>query len=362
MDHRTGATTADRALVVVTADAVLLDDVLSVTAAVGVEPWVVSEPTALRPLWSSASTILVGVDQAADLAAMVLPRRAGVYVLGAEHDRDQVLNWSLPLGAAVLTLPEGTSLLAAVLADAGGQATGGGELLCVVGGSGGVGASTCAAGLAWVGARTGARTMLIDADPYGGGLDLLVGAERVDGWRWPRLATARGHLGDLSGQLPQVDGVDILSMARGDTDGGAPDAEQMTAVLLSAIRSHRLTVVDIPRGLGLAARAAVRRADRVLLVVQADIRGIAAGREMVRELEPACRELSLVVRLGRAPGLDAETVATGLALPLAGTMAEDPGLVIAAECGDPPARSARSPLARTCRGILEDRLSSGMSA
>ena len=159
--------------------------------------------------------------------------------------------------------------------------------------------------------------MLIDADPYGGGLDLLVGAERVDGWRWPRLATARGHLGDLSGQLPQVDGVDILSMARGESDVGAPDAEQMTAVLLSALRSHRLTVVDIPRGLGPAARAAVRRADRVLLVVQADIRGIAAGRELVRELEHACRELVLVVRLGRSAGLDAETVATGLA-PAAG--------------------------------------------
>ena len=362
MDHHTARTTPDRDLVVITADAVLLDGVLSVTAAVGVEPWVVSDPSAMRPLWSSASTILVGIDQAADLAAMVLPRRAGVYVLGAEHNRDQVLNWSLPLGAAVLTLPEGTSLLADVLADPGGQATGGGELWCVVGGSGGVGASTCAAGLAWVSSRAGARTMLVDADPYGGGLDLLVGAERVDGWRWPRLATARGHLGDLSGQLPQVDRVDILSMARGESGVSAPDAEQMTAVLLSALRSHRLTVVDIPRGLGPAPRAAVRRSDRVLLLVHADIRGIAASRELLRELEPACRELVLVVRLGRSASLDAETVATGLGLPLVGTIAEEPGLVVAAECGDPPGRSVRSPLARTCREILDDRSGSGVPA
>ena len=362
MDHRPGRTSVDHALVVVTSDAVLLEHVLSVTAVVGVEPLVVSDPTALRPLWSSASTILVGVDQAADLAAMVLPRRAGVSVVGAEQDRDLVLTWSLPLGAAVLTLPEGTSMLASVLADAGGQASGGGELLCVIGGSGGVGASTCAAGLAWVGARTGSHVMLVDADPYGGGLDLLVGAERVEGWRWPRLASARGHLGDLSGQLPQVDGVDILSMARGEPHVVAPDAEQMTAVLLSALRSHRLTVVDLPRGLGPAARAALRRADRVLLVVQADIRGIAAARELARELEPASRELVLAVRLGRSAGLDAETVAAGLALPLVGTIADDPGLMAAAECGDPPARSARSPLARTCREILEDLLSHGVPA
>jgi len=77
MDHRTGRATADRALVVVTADPALLDSVFSVTAAVGVEPRVMSDVTALRPMWSRAATILIGVDQAANLAAMALPRRPG---------------------------------------------------------------------------------------------------------------------------------------------------------------------------------------------------------------------------------------------------------------------------------------------
>jgi Mrp family chromosome partitioning ATPase len=88
-----------------------------------------------------------------------------------------------------------------------------------MGGSGGVGATTLAAGLAFVAART-QRTMLIDADPRSGGLDLLLGAERTPGWRWPRLATARGHLGDLTGQLPSIDGIDLLSMARGESPPG----------------------------------------------------------------------------------------------------------------------------------------------
>ena len=342
-----------RALVVITADPELLDHVLSVTAAVGVEPQVASDPGALRPLWSTATAVLIGVDQAPQVAAMVLPRRTETYVLGLERDRDAVHAWSMPLGGAVLTLPDGASWLATALADASGQRAGHGQLVGVVGGSGGVGASTLAAGLAFVAARSGVRTMLIDADPYGGGIDLLLGAERIDGWRWPRLATARGHLGDLGGQLPQVDGVDILSMARGDEDTGGPDAEQLTSVVLSAVRSHQLTVVDLPRSLGLSAREAIRRADRVLLVVQADVRGVAAGRALVRQLDQACRELSLVVRLGRARGVDADTVVNGLGLPLAGTVGDDPTLIAAAECGDPPARSARSPLARSCRAILD---------
>lgn len=353
---------AGRALVVVTSDAELLDHILSVTAAVGVEPQVASDPGALRPLWSSAPAVLIGVDQAAAVAAMVLPRRADVYVLGRQRDRDEVHQWSMPLGAAILTLPDGAGWLATALADSDGQRTGVGRLICVVGGSGGVGASTCAAGLAFVGARLGARTMLVDADPLGGGIDLLVGAERVDGWRWPRLASARGHLGDLGGQLPQVEGVDVLSMARDGTGVTGPDAEQMTSVALSAVRSHRLTVVDVPRSLGPAAREALRRADRVLLLVQADVRGVAAGRELVGQLDQACRELSLVVRGGRARGLDAHTVVSGLGLDLAGVIADEPALISAAESGDPPARSPRSSLARTCREILEPLLAESAAA
>ena len=96
--------------------------------------------------------------------------------------------------------------------------------------------------------------MLIDADARSGGLDLLLGAERTAGWRWPRLATARGHLGDLTEQLPSVEGVDLLSMARGEsTPGWELQAEQLKSVLLSAMRSHEITVVDLPRTLGTAA-------------------------------------------------------------------------------------------------------------
>lgn len=352
MDH----VATSHALVLVTADAELLDNVLSVTAAVGIEPQLASDPGALRPCWSTAAAVLVGVDQAAEVAAMVLPRRAEIYVLGLERDRDAVHAWSAPLGAAVITLPDGAGRLAAALADADGQRSGDGQAVCVVGGSGGSGASTCAAALAFTGARLGVRTMLVDADPLGGGIDLLVGAERIPGWRWPRLATAQGHLGDLSGQLPRVDGLDVLSMARSEPGSQGPDAEQMVAVLRSATRSHRLTVVDVPRSLGPAAREALRRADSVLMVVQADVRGVAAARELLVELENACREIRLLVRVGRSRGLETTVVAAGLGRPSVGTISDDPTLVVAAECGDPPGRAQRSSLARACRTVVTDLL------
>jgi hypothetical protein len=180
----------------------------------------------------------------------------------------------------------------------------------------------------------------------------LLGAERAPGWRWPRLTTARGHLGDLTGQLPSVDGVDVLSMARGESSPGwAPHAEQLKAVLRSATRSHTITVVDLPRALRVGWEA-LRRADLEVLVVRDDIRGIAAAREVLRDLEAECQHLGLVVRNGRSRLLEPTLVASGIGLPLLGSFPEDPSLVVAAERGDPPGRSGRSSLSRLCHQLL----------
>ena len=250
-------------------------------------------------------------------------------------------------------LPASAGWLSEALADLSSTGRVTGSLVCVVGGSGGVGASTLAAGLAFVAARASQRTMLIDADTRSGGLDLLLGAERTPGWRWPRLASARGHLGDLTGQLAAVEGVDLLSMARGEsTQGWELQAEQLKSVLLSAMRSHDITVLDLPRTLGTTAREALRRAKLAVLLARDDVRGVAAGREVVRELEGECDCLGVVVRQGRSRLLQPDLVATGIGLPLLGSLPDDLGLTLAAERGDPPARSARSSLAGLSRELL----------
>jgi secretion/DNA translocation related CpaE-like protein len=342
-------------LVVITTDPELLDQVLSVTAAADVEPVVVADPGALRPLWSGASIVLLGIDQAASVAAQQLPRRAEVYVLGDDRAPAEAYRWSTPLGAAVLLLPSGATWLAGAVADLTGQRPGAGRVICVVGGSGGAGASTCAGALAFVSAQTHRSTLLVDADPTGGGLDLLLGAERVAGWRWPRLAGARGHLGDFGGRLPRVEEIDVLSTARGTPSGEhGLSPVSVKAVMLSAMRSHDLIVVDLPRSLGPASREATLRSDLVLLVVRDDIRGIAAAREVAREAGRDGSRLALVVRQGRSRNLDPQLVATGLGIDLFGTITDDHAVPAAAERGDPPARAGRSPLAQLARRVLDE--------
>jgi secretion/DNA translocation related CpaE-like protein len=346
---------ADPGIVVVTADPELLDQALSIMAAAGVEATVVSDPGLLRAGWSSAAMVLVGCDQAPSVAALQLARRAEVYLLAEEEANAAAFRWSVALGAAVVVLPEGASWLSRAVADLAGRPAGAGRVIAVVGGSGGVGVSTLAAGLAFTAARQVRRSLLIDADRLGGGLDLLIGAERVSGWRWSRLAGARGYLGDLAGQLPRLDGVEVLAMDRG---GRSPDwdpgPDELRAVLQSAASSHPVSVVDLPRGVGPLLTEAAARADLLIVVVREDLRGLASGQQLVATLGPARRSRGVVVRQSRARLMDAETVADAVGLPLLGTFIDEQALALAAERGDPPARSSRSPLAKLSRQVLAE--------
>ena len=66
----------DPTIVVSTADPELLDHALSVVATAGLEAEVTSDPGFLRARWSRAAMLLVGVDHAAALAELRMPRRA----------------------------------------------------------------------------------------------------------------------------------------------------------------------------------------------------------------------------------------------------------------------------------------------
>jgi secretion/DNA translocation related CpaE-like protein len=342
---------SDPTIVVSTEDPDLLDHALSVVAATGLEAEVTSDLGALRSRWPAASMLLIGVDQAGGVADLKLERRAEVYLLAENAAAAEAYQWSMPLGAAVVVLPDNARWLSGAIAELTRQPTVSGPMICVTGGSGGVGASTVAAALAMVAARQGVRSVLVDTDRRGGGLDLLVGAERVDGWRWPRLARARGHLGELAERLPCVDGVDVLSMGRGeDAELGV---EQLRAVLESIRRSHDARVIDVSRDLDADLLETMAAGAAWLLVVRGDIRGAAAGRERAGQLGDLGIYPGLVVRRGRAGMLDPESVADGLGLELSGTLTDEPGLVLAAERGDPPGRSPRSPLTQLARSLLQ---------
>ncbi len=315
------------------ADHRLVDEVLAVAAAVAVEPVVVSDASQAATRWSAAGTVLVGEDLAADVTALSLPAGPTVHLVGSDPAR--LSAWSMPLRASVIELPAGAAWLTGILA--GGEGAGLCPVVSVVGASGGVGASTLAAGLAYRATRSGTSTVLVDADPLGGGIDLLLGAERVGGWRWDRFARAEGQMGDLRPVLPSVDGLSLLSMGRRSSAQLA--REPVSAVIGSLRRTYDLVVIDPGRSQLPGSLECGRLATASVLVVACSVRAVAAAQQALGGW--AGVPPHVVARRRRGTGVGPGDLADRLRTPVAGVLPEDPDLVAAAERGDPPGRSLR---------------------
>ncbi|MFJ5827785.1 septum site-determining protein Ssd [Streptomyces sp. NPDC093089] len=346
---------------IVTEDLGLLDDLLRLCAAAGVEPEVHHGVPERRASWTEPPLVLVGDDAAARCRGA--ERRPGTLLVGRDRDDPGVWRLAVEIGAeSVLRLPDAEGLLVDRIADAAEGAGRQALTVGVVGGRGGAGASTLACGLALAAARTGRRTLLVDGDPLGGGLDVLLGGEREEGRRWPDFAASKGRLagGALEESLPSVRGVRVLSWGREPAAPVPPEA--VRSVLGAARRRGGVVVVDLPRATDGAAAEALAQLDLGLLVVPGELRAVAAAHRVATTLGTAVRDVRAVVRGPYAAGLDERWVADALRLPLAGELPYDPGIVTDQDAGVPPGAEPRGPLGRFCGAFWERALAPGGAA
>jgi secretion/DNA translocation related CpaE-like protein len=338
---------------VVTADTDLLDDLLRLAAAGGTEVDVARDPAAARARYAAAPLVMIGFDQVQPCLRARLPRRERVIIVGPRGMPEETWEGAQLLGAEhVAALPTAEPWVVDRFSDSPAERTAA-RVLAVIGGRGGAGASILAAGLAVTAVRSGLRTLLVDADPLGGGLDLVLGWEAVDGLRWPALAGAGGRVDSpaLMQALPSRGDLVLLSFTRKEALFPVP-GEAMAATLDAARRGRDLVVIDLPRRLDDAATLALQAADRTLLVVPAELRATAAAGRIAAMVAQHCENQAVVVR-GPAPGrLKARDVAQALSLPLAGALRPEPGMCEALERGAAPAADGKGPLAELCRNLI----------
>jgi secretion/DNA translocation related CpaE-like protein len=337
----------------VTDDPYLLDEALRLAADARVELDVAPDPVAARPRFGAAPLVLVGLSVAKACVRIRLPRRPGVVLVVTETVEEPPWELAEALGAEhIALLPTAESWLVDRLADAA-QATRP-AIVAVLGGRGGAGTSVLAAGLAVTAARAGLRALLVDADPLGGGVDLVLGWEALDGLRWPALSHGISGVTPpaLVDALPNHGELAVLSWDRGDLLSVPADA--MQAALDAGRASRDLVVIDLPRRLDDAAVLALGAADQALLLVPAELRACAAAARVAAVAVNHTNALKVVVR-GPAPGrLKAREIAGALGLPLVGTLRPEPELARALERGHPPAGSGSGPLAALCQRILAE--------
>ncbi|MBB5913394.1 secretion/DNA translocation related CpaE-like protein [Nocardia transvalensis] len=320
-----------------------------------------------RHAWSGAVMVILDTAAARDCTAAGYPRRAAVLLV--TEGEPGLLDWqaAAAVGAErVLALPDSADVLIESFADHTGRGPGDGAVVAVVGGVGGAGASTLAAAVALTGAASRFRpdTILIDGDPLGGGIDLLLGLESEPGLRWPDLVVEEGRVAAaaLHDALPSPSpGLAVLACVRAvpGADPPAIGSSAARAVVEAGRSAGDLVVCDISAERGPHADHMLDAADLVVLVVPARLRAVAAARAVSARVHRRNPHQALIVR-GPAPGgLRAAEIAEALALPVLAAIRPQPALAARLErtgLGSPrgPLRTAASAVLAALMEDLDD--------
>lgn len=285
----------------------------------------------------SADIYFLGADQISEIRnnKNLLDKR--IFILG--FDSDKLIEHSLAFTAPVILLPMSINKITEIMTEIRRKEA---KTLAVFGGSGGVGASTLAASLAIRRAKQGYRVGLVDLDPIGGGIDLLLGLEREEGWRWSKFKTASGHIAEFYQQLPEISGVMVLSMSRNYCD---IPREAVFSVLDSLNQSMDFLVLDIGRSWISELSAIAAFVDLKICVVSPEVRQVAAAKVSLAQL----KDIKLVQRITGENA--ASELSEILGYPVITSYKGNPKLAKLAERGEPPALYPGS-WAKICDQIL----------
>lgn len=284
-------------------------DVLHIAAATGHEVVETTDPLEIRRHYRRAFAVLIDAECAECVADQ--PRRPRVFVVAPDPGPPDYQRALALHAEAACTVPSMSYDIVEALSATPARPSATGEVIGMLGACGGAGSSTLACALAL---SSSSPSLLVDAVPFSGGLDLLLGAEEQEGKRWADVHV-EGHVpaAELRAALPHVADTAILTCDRGGV-APAPSVEDIVAI----IECHRsdssgaLTVVDLPAW-GDTARQLVGALDRVYLVVPAEVRAVAAGTAISRAVRT---ELGVVVRYRQWSGLSAHEVENLVKLPV----------------------------------------------
>lgn len=320
----------DTTILLLSASAELQGEVGRVSAAAAVELVVgnAGEPAGAR--WADVAAVLVDARTPGEgqMQAVLAGWRGPTVMVGFAADAPALWLQAERLGAdRVAILPDSAPWLAHFLGRLCNPVLGAG-VVGVVGGCGGAGASTVAILLAAEAARRGTRTLLLDGDPWGGGLAAALSMEGLPGLRWQDLLAASGAINpeQLAASLPQVAGFSLVSWGAAashpepSTPGVGlvpPLAAPVAEVMRAARGAYGLVVVDMGRS-PTACTVFAQHCNGLLVVLPGQVRAAAAAREVVHAMPPL--PMAAVVRGPLGEGLDAPMVAAAVELPLAGTL------------------------------------------
>ena len=341
-------TDPDPPVVVATCSPHVADTVARLAAAAHVEMGVAADASGARARWADAAVVVVDEDVAPGLSPPPT-RREGVVLLGRART-PATLECALSLGAErVVTLPDDEAWLVERLVSAGGVGRDG-LVVGLVSVRGGAGASTLATAVARYAVGQRMSAVVVDADPWGGGVDVRADVADEPGLRWSDLRGASGHLpaDALAGALPVRHGVAAV-VQDCDAAAGVPTPDALSSVTQALRRAYDLVLVDLPRSRD-SLRSPAVAGGALLLVTTNDVHGARLAQRVAGQVDVHAAP-SVVVRTGSRAGVDPRALARACGLRLAATVRNDRRVAADQERGDFVMRAS---LRRSARVLLHD--------
>ena len=231
-----------------------------------------------------------------------------------------------------------------------------GRAIVITSGKGGVGKTTTTANIGTALARTGASVVLVDADVGLRNLDIVLGLE----------ARVRSHVLDVLEDRVSLDDALVtdkrvptlrLLAAAQTREKDDVDTEAMRALIDSLRERCDYVLIDCPAGIEKGFQNAIVGADEAIIVCTPEVSAVRDADRVVGLLGNDRTSIKLIVNrlrpqlVRKGKMLSVDDVNAILRLPLLGVIADEPGVIISTNRGEPIALDDTSSIGAAYRAI-----------
>ena len=230
-----------------------------------------------------------------------------------------------------------------------------GRAIVVTSGKGGVGKTTTTANVGAALAASGATVVLVDADVGLRNLDIVLGLEARVRFHVLDVLEGNADLDDALVSDKRVPSMKLLAASQ-TREKDDVDTNAMRGLIEQLRERFEYVIIDCPAGIETGFQNAVVGADEAIIVCTPEVSSVRDADRVVGLLGDRLSIKLIVNRLRpqlvkRGKMLSVDDVNAILRLPLLGVIADEPGVIVSTNRGEPIALDAASPTGSAYRKI-----------
>jgi septum site-determining protein MinD len=230
-----------------------------------------------------------------------------------------------------------------------------GRCIVVTSGKGGVGKTTTTANVGVALAATGARVALVDADVGLRNLDIVLGLEARVRHHVLDVLEGNAELDDALVTDKRVPSLKLLAASQ-TREKDDVETHAFKAMLDKLRERFDYVLIDCPAGIEMGFKNAIAGADEAIIVCTPEVSAVRDADRVVGLLGDRVKITLIVNRLRpalvrRGKMLSVDDVNAILRLPLLGVIADEPGVIVSTNRGEPIALDASSATGEAYRKI-----------